>query len=301
MMARLKRLCCLPMKTEQPMRTDYCGEVNVADVGEAITVAGWVHRRRDHGGVIFVDLRDTTGLIQLVFNPEHQDLFSEAEKLRGEFVLSASGTIRKRPEGTINPELPTGEVELLVLSLVVLNTSATPPFHHNEHAHEDVRLKYRYLDLRRNEMANNLKVRHDIIRSLRNYLDKKDFIDIETPILTKATPEGARDYLVPSRTQKGDFFALPQSPQLFKQLLMMSGFDKYYQIARCFRDEDLRADRQPEFTQLDIEMSFVSEEGVLQTMESMIRNLFQEVLSDQLPDPFIRLSYEDAMARFGTD
>ena len=289
------------MKTEQPMRTDYCGEVNVADVGEAITVAGWVHRRRDHGGVIFVDLRDTTGLIQLVFNPEHQDLFSEAEKLRGEFVLSASGTIRKRPEGTINPELPTGEVELLVLSLVVLNTSATPPFHHNEHAHEDVRLKYRYLDLRRNEMANNLKVRHDIIRSLRNYLDKKDFIDIETPILTKATPEGARDYLVPSRTQKGDFFALPQSPQLFKQLLMMSGFDKYYQIARCFRDEDLRADRQPEFTQLDIEMSFVSEEGVLQTMESMIRNLFQEVLSDQLPDPFIRLSYEDAMARFGTD
>ena len=289
------------MKTEQPMRTDYCGEVNVADVGEAITVAGWVHRRRDHGGVIFVDLRDTTGLIQLVFNPEHQDLFSEAEKLRGEFVLSASGTIRKRPEGTINPELPTGEVELLVLSLVVLNTSATPPFHHNEHAHEDVRLKYRYLDLRRNEMANNLKVRHDIIRSLRNYLDKKDFIDIETPILTKATPEGARDYLVPSRTQKGDFFALPQSPQLFKQLLMMSGFDKYYQIARCFRDEDLRADRQPEFTQLDIEMSFVSEEGILQTMESMIRNLFQEVLSDQLPDPFIRLSYEDAMARFGTD
>jgi len=289
------------MKTEQPMRADYCGEVSVADVGEAITVAGWVHRRRDHGGVIFVDLRDTTGLIQLVFNPEHQDLFSEAEKLRGEFVLSASGTIRKRPEGTINPELPTGEVELLVLSLVVLNTSATPPFHHNEHAHEDVRLKYRYLDLRRNEMANNLKVRHDIIRSLRNYLDKKDFIDIETPILTKATPEGARDYLVPSRTQKGDFFALPQSPQLFKQLLMMSGFDKYYQIARCFRDEDLRADRQPEFTQLDIEMSFVSEEGVLQTMESMIRNLFQEVLSDQLPDPFIRLSYEDAMARFGTD
>ncbi len=289
------------MNTEQPMRTDYCGEVNVADVGETITVAGWVHRRRDHGGIIFVDLRDTSGLLQLVFDPEHQDLFSEAEKLRGEYVLSVTGTIRKRPEGTINPELPTGEIELLVLSLVVLNTSATPPFHHNEYANEDVRLKYRYLDLRRNEMANNLKVRHDIVRSLRNFLDKKDFIDIETPILTKATPEGARDYLVPSRTQKGDFFALPQSPQLFKQLLMMSGFDKYYQIARCFRDEDLRADRQPEFTQLDIEMSFVNEEGVLQTMESMIRNLFQEVLSEQLPDPFIRLSYEDAMARFGTD
>ena len=289
------------MNTEQPMRTNYCGKVDVSNVGETITVAGWVHRRRDHGGIIFVDLRDTTGLLQLVFDPENQDLFSEAEKLRGEYVLSVTGTIRKRPEGTINPELPTGEVEILVLSLVVLNTSATPPFHHNEYANEDVRLKYRYLDLRRIEMADNLKVRHDIVRSLRSFLDKKDFIDIETPILTKATPEGARDYLVPSRTQKGDFFALPQSPQLFKQLLMMSGFDKYYQIARCFRDEDLRADRQPEFTQLDIEMSFVSEEGVLQTMESMIRNLFQEVLSDQLPDPFIRLSYEDAMARFGTD
>ena len=289
------------MNTEQPMRTNYCGKVDVSNVGETITVAGWVHRRRDHGGIIFVDLRDTSGLLQLVFDPENQDLFSEAEKLRGEYVLSVTGTIRKRPEGTINPELPTGEIELLILSALVLNTSATPPFHHNEYANEDVRLKYRYLDLRRIEMADNLKVRHDIVRSLRNFLDKKDFIDIETPILTKATPEGARDYLVPSRTQKGDFFALPQSPQLFKQLLMMSGFDKYYQIARCFRDEDLRADRQPEFTQLDIEMSFVSEEGVLQTMESMIRNLFQEVLSDQLPDPFIRLSYEDAMARFGTD
>ena len=283
------------------MRTDYCGKVSIVDVDETITVAGWVHRRRDHGGVIFVDLRDTTGLIQLVFDPEHHDLFSEAEKLRGEFVLSASGNIRRRPEGTINPELPTGEVELLVLSLVVLNTSATPPFHHNESANEDIRLKYRYLDLRRNETASKLKVRHNIVRSLRNFLDAKDFVDIETPILTKATPEGARDYLVPSRTQKGDFFALPQSPQLFKQLLMMSGFDKYYQIARCFRDEDLRADRQPEFTQLDVEMSFVSEEEILQTMESMIRNLFQDVLSVELPDSFTRLSYVDAMNRFGTD
>jgi len=251
------------MSTKQPMRTDYCGKVSIVNVDETITVAGWVHRRRDHGGVIFVDLRDTTGLIQLVFDPEHHDLFSEAEKLRGEFVLSASGNIRRRPEGTINPELPTGEVELLVLSLVVLNTSATPPFHHNESANEDIRLKYRYLDLRRNETASKLKVRHNIVRSLRNFLDAKDFVDIETPILTKATPEGARDYLVPSRTQKGDFFALPQSPQLFKQLLMMSGFDKYYQIARCFRDEDLRADRQPEFTQLDVEMSFVSEEEIM--------------------------------------
>ena len=283
------------------MRTAYCGKASVVNVDETITVAGWVHRRRDHGGVIFVDLRDTTGLIQLVFDPEHQDLFSEAEKLRGEFVLSASGTIRRRPEGTINSALPTGEVELLVSSLVVLNTSATPPFHHNEPANEDIRLKYRYLDLRRNESASKLKVRHNIIRSLRNFLDAQDFIDIETPILTKATPEGARDYLVPSRTQKGDFFALPQSPQLFKQLLMMSGFDKYYQIARCFRDEDLRADRQPEFTQLDVEMSFVNEEEILQTMESMIRNLFQEVLSVELSDSFTRLSYADAMTRFGTD
>ena len=201
------------MSAKQPMRTHYCGKVGVVNVDETITVAGWVHRRRDHGGVIFVDLRDITGLVQLVFDPEHQDLFSEAEKLRGEFVLSASGTIRRRPEGTINPELPTGEVELLVLSLVVLNTSATPPFHHNEPANEDIRLKYRYLDLRRNEAASKLKIRHNIIRSLRNFLDAQDFIDIETPILTKATPEGARDYLVPSRTQKGDFFALPQSPQ----------------------------------------------------------------------------------------
>ena len=283
------------------MRTNYCGEVGVTNVDETITVAGWVHRRRDHGGVIFVDLRDTTGLIQLVFDPEQQDLFTEAEKLRGEFVLSASGTIRRRPEGTINPELPTGEIELLVLSLVVLNTSATPPFHHNETANEDIRLKYRYLDLRRNETASKLKVRHNIIRSLRNFLDAQDFIDIETPILTKATPEGARDYLVPSRTQRGDFFALPQSPQLFKQLLMMSGFDKYYQIARCFRDEDLRADRQPEFTQLDVEMSFVNDEEILKTMESMIQNLFQDVLSVELPDSFTRLSYVDAMTRFGTD
>ena len=258
------------MKTEQDFRTDYCGELGIADVDKTIKVAGWVHRRRDHGGVIFVDLRDTTGLIQLVFDPEHQDLFAKAEQLRSEFVLSASGNIRRRPEGTINPELPTGEIELLVLSLDVLNTSATPPFHHNEPANEDIRLKYRYLDLRRNAMASKLKVRHKAIQSLRNFLDKKDFIDIETPILTKATPEGARDYLVPSRTQKGDFFALPQSPQLFKQMLMMSGFDKYYQIARCFRDEDLRADRQPEFTQLDVEMSFVNEERILQTMESMI-------------------------------
>ena len=289
------------MNTEDSIRTKYCGELNVSNVGETISVAGWVHRRRDHGGVIFVDLRDTSGLLQLVFNPEDKDLFSQAEKFRSEFVLSVTGIIRKRPEGTINPEMPTGEIELLAQSGHVLNVSKTPPFHHDEHANEDVRLRYRYLDLRRSEMANKLKRRHTVIRSLRDFLDNHDFVDIETPILTKATPEGARDYLVPSRVQKGEFFALPQSPQLFKQLLMMSGFDKYYQIARCFRDEDLRADRQPEFTQLDVEMSFVDEEEVLDIMERMIAKLFQEVLSENLTNPFPRISHRESMQRFGTD
>ena len=289
------------MNTEDSIRTKYCGELNVSNVGETISVAGWVHRRRDHGGVIFVDLRDTSGLLQLVFNPEDKDLFSQAEKFRSEFVLSVTGIIRKRPEGTINPEMPTGEIELLAQSGHVLNVSKTPPFHHDEHANEDVRLRYRYLDLRRSEMANKLKQRHAVIRSLRNFLDNHDFVDIETPILTKATPEGARDYLVPSRIQKGEFFALPQSPQLFKQLLMMSGFDKYYQIARCFRDEDLRADRQPEFTQLDVEMSFVDEEEVLDIMERMMAKLFQEVLSENLTNPFPRISHRESMQRFGTD
>ena len=289
------------MNTEDSIRTKYCGELNISNVGEIISVAGWVHRRRDHGGVIFVDLRDTSGLLQLVFNPEDKDLFSQAEKFRSEFVLSVTGIIRKRPEGTINPEMPTGEIELLAQSGHVLNVSKTPPFHHDEHANEDVRLRYRYLDLRRSEMANKLKQRHAVIRSLRNFLDNHDFVDIETPILTKATPEGARDYLVPSRIQKGEFFALPQSPQLFKQLLMMSGFDKYYQIARCFRDEDLRADRQPEFTQLDVEMSFVNEEEVLDIMEKMIAKLFQDVLSENLSDPFPRISHHESMERFGTD
>ena len=289
------------MNIEDSIRTKYCGELNISNVGETISVAGWVHRRRDHGGVIFVDLRDTSGLLQLVFNPEDKDLFSQAEKFRSEFVLSVTGIIRKRPEGTINPEMPTGEIELLAQSGHVLNVSKTPPFHHDEHANEDVRLRYRYLDLRRSEMANKLKQRHAVIRSLRNFLDNHDFVDIETPILTKATPEGARDYLVPSRIQKGEFFALPQSPQLFKQLLMMSGFDKYYQIARCFRDEDLRADRQPEFTQLDVEMSFVNEEEVLDIMEKMIAKLFQDVLSENLTDPFLRISHRESMERFGTD
>ena len=289
------------MNIEDSIRTKYCGELNISNVGEIISVAGWVHRRRDHGGVIFVDLRDTSGLLQLVFNPEDKDLFSQAEKFRSEFVLSVTGIIRKRPEGTINPEMPTGEIELLAQSGHVLNVSKTPPFHHDEHANEDVRLRYRYLDLRRSEMSKKLKQRHAVIRSLRNFLDNHDFVDIETPILTRATPEGARDYLVPSRIQKGEFFALPQSPQLFKQLLMMSGFDKYYQIARCFRDEDLRADRQPEFTQLDVEMSFVNEEEVLDIMEKMIAKLFQDVLSENLTDPFLRISHRESMERFGTD
>ena len=283
------------------MRSNYCNQVGKKVVGDKVTVAGWVHRRRDHGGVIFVDLRDTSGLLQLVFNPENIELFQQAEKIRSEFVISVNGVVRDRPEGTINDDMPTGAIEILVSDMSVLNTSLTPPFHHDENTNEDTRLKYRYLDLRRSEMADKLKIRHNIIRSLRNFLDQKEFIEIETPILTKATPEGARDYLVPSRTQKGEFFALPQSPQLFKQLIMMSGFDKYYQVARCFRDEDLRADRQPEFTQLDIEMSFIDQDEVRDTMEAMVKNLFDEVLNYQFDSNFEKISYQDAMQRFGTD
>lgn len=289
------------MIENRKVRTGYCEEVGTKTIGESITVAGWVHRRRDHGGVIFVDLRDTSGLLQLVFNPEDKELFQQAEKIRNEFVISVSGLVRDRPEGTINSEMPTGAIEILVNDMSVLNASLTPPFHHDENANEDTRLKYRYLDLRRSEMADKLKIRHNIVRSLRNFLDQKKFIEIETPILTKATPEGARDYLVPSRTHKGEFFALPQSPQLFKQLIMMSGFDKYYQVARCFRDEDLRADRQPEFTQLDIEMSFVNQEEVREIMEAMVKNLFEEVLDHQFDHDFEKISYQDAMHRYGSD
>ena len=289
------------MIENRKVRTGYCEEVGTKTIGESVTVAGWVHRRRDHGGVIFVDLRDTSGLLQLVFNPEDKELFQQAEKIRNEFVISVSGLVRDRPEGTINSEMPTGAIEILVNDMSVLNASLTPPFHHDENANEDTRLKYRYLDLRRSEMADKLKIRHNIVRSLRNFLDQKKFIEIETPILTKATPEGARDYLVPSRTHKGEFFALPQSPQLFKQLIMMSGFDKYYQVARCFRDEDLRADRQPEFTQLDIEMSFVNQEEVREIMEAMVKNLFEEVLDHQFDHDFEKISYQDAMHRYGSD
>ena len=282
-------------------RTHLCEDIGSSHIGKQVMVSGWVHRRRDHGGVIFIDLRDVSGILQLVFDPENQDLFATAEKIRSEFVLSVSGIVRERPKGTINDRMKTGEVELLVEKGEVLNTSETPPFHHDEATNEDIRLKYRYLDLRREDMSNNIKVRHEITKSLREYLNKASYFEIETPILTKATPEGARDYLVPSRTQQGNFFALPQSPQLFKQLLMMSGFDRYYQIARCFRDEDLRADRQPEFTQLDVEMSFVDQEDVKSQMESMVKELFKSVLGINLEKQFSQITHAEAMDRFGSD
>ncbi|UCG73092.1 MAG: aspartate--tRNA ligase [Chromatiales bacterium] len=283
------------------MRTHYCGEVNANAIGQEVAVAGWVHRRRDHGGVIFIDLRDREGLLQVVFDPDRPDIFEVAERVRGEYVLAVKGKVRPRPEGTVNTKLASGEVEVLASELEVLNAAETPPFHHDEHAHEDLRLRYRYLDLRREEMTERIRLRHQITRTLRSFLDDNGFIDIETPILTRTTPEGARDYIVPSRTHPGEFFALPQSPQLFKQLLMMSGFDRYYQIARCFRDEDLRADRQPEFTQLDVEVSFLDENGVMVLMENLIRHLFREVDGHELPDPFPRMGYADAVERFGID
>ena len=283
------------------MRSHYCGQVNRSQIGEEITVAGWVHRRRDHGGVIFVDLRDREGLLQVVFDPDTPEMFAEAERLRGEYVLSVHGRLRERPEGTINPELPTGEVELLATELTVLNKSKTPPFHHEENASEELRLRYRYLDLRRDGMQRNLRLRHQVTQSIRALLDEAGFIEIETPILTKTTPEGARDYLVPSRTHPGKFFALPQSPQLMKQLLMMSGFDRYYQIVKCFRDEDLRADRQPEFTQLDVETAFLDEQAILAMMEALIREVFKITLDVDLPDPFPRLTCAEALDRYGSD
>ncbi|HEY7672939.1 MAG TPA: aspartate--tRNA ligase [Gammaproteobacteria bacterium] len=283
------------------MRSHYCGHVSRALIGQEVVVAGWVHRRRDHGGVIFIDLRDREGLVQVVFDPGDRHTFTEAERLRGEYVLTVKGRVRERPEGTINPAMPTGEVEIVALELNVLNKAKTPPFHHDEAASEELRLRYRYLDLRREEMQRNLKLRHQLTRAMRGFLDAAGFIDIETPILTKTTPEGARDYLVPSRTQIGNFFALPQSPQLMKQLLMMSGMDRYYQIVKCFRDEDLRHDRQPEFTQLDIETSFMSENEIMLLMEDLLRHCFREGIGVELPKPFPRMSYVDAMRRFGSD
>lgn len=285
------------------MRSHYCGDINETLNDESITVCGWVHRRRDHGGVIFIDLRDRSGLLQLVFDPDTPEIFALAESLRPEFVIRATGKVRGRPEGTINNKLPTGRIEVLGQSLEILNASETPPLQieESEQVGEETRLRYRYVELRKPRMQRNFQLRAQVTRSLRRFLDDAGFLDIETPILTKATPEGARDYLVPSRTQPGNFFALPQSPQLFKQLLMVGGMDRYYQIARCFRDEDLRADRQPEFTQLDIEFSFVDEEEIMATNEAMIRTLFKDVLSVDLPDPFPRMSYAEAMRRFGSD
>ncbi len=283
------------------MRTHYCGNVNETLTGREVTVAGWVHRRRDHGGVIFVDLRDREGLLQVVFDPDRPEVFREAERLRNEFVVSVAGRVRARPEGTVNPNLASGRVELLAHSLEVLNRSEPLPFQLDESVSEEVRLKYRYLDLRREVMSERLRLRHRLTRAMRAYLDANGFVDLETPMLTKATPEGARDYLVPSRTHPGKFFALPQSPQLFKQLLMIAGFDRYYQIVRCFRDEDLRADRQPEFTQLDIETSFLTQNEIMQLMEGLIRHLFREVLDVALPEPFPRMTFAEAMRRFGSD
>ncbi|MBT8087905.1 MAG: aspartate--tRNA ligase [Gammaproteobacteria bacterium] len=283
------------------MRSHYCGEINESLVGETIEVCGWVHRRRDHGGVIFIDLRDREGLLQVVFDPDRAEIFALAERIRSEFVLKVKGLVRPRPEGTVNPNMRTGKVEVLAHELEILNRAETPPFHHDEQANEDIRLKYRYLDLRRENMLGNLMLRHKVTASMRRFLDGHGFVDVETPMLTRATPEGARDYIVPSRTNPGKFFALPQSPQLFKQLLMMSGLDRYYQIVRCFRDEDLRADRQPEFTQLDVEMSFVDEADVTGTMEQLLRHIFKETLDVDLPDPFPRMTYAEAMRRFGSD
>jgi aspartyl-tRNA synthetase len=286
------------------MRSHYCGVVDRGLIDQEITICGWAHRRRDHGGVIFVDLRDRSGLVQVVFDPDRPETFALAEQVRNEFVLQVRGRVRARPEGTINPELPTGEVEVLGLELTLLNRADTPPFQLDEFgadASEEVRLRYRYIDLRRPEMQERLRLRSRVTQSLRRFLDEEGFLDIETPILTKSTPEGARDYLVPSRVHPGEFYALPQSPQLFKQLLMMSGMDRYYQIARCFRDEDLRADRQPEFTQLDVEVSFMDEQQLTGLMEQMIRRLFAEVLDQALPEPFPRMTYAEAMRRYGSD
>ena len=283
------------------MRTHYCGEVDESLVGQEIEVCGWVHRRRDHGGVIFIDLRDREGLLQVVFDPDRPEIFAQAERIRSEYVLKVKGLVRPRPDGTVNPNMRTGQVEVLAHELETLNKAETPPFHHDEQANEDIRLKYRYLDLRRENMLGNLMLRHKVTAAMRNYLDGNGFIDVETPMLTRATPEGARDYIVPSRTNPGRFFALPQSPQIFKQLLMMSGLDRYYQIVRCFRDEDLRADRQPEFTQLDIEMSFVDEATVTNKTEELMRFVFKETLDVELPNPFPRMSYAEAMQRFGSD
>ena len=283
------------------MRSHYCGQIDDALLEQTVTVAGWVHRRRDHGGVIFIDLRDRDGLVQVVCDLDAPELFAVAESLRNEFVVSITGLVRLRPSGTANANLASGKVELLARRIELLNRSEPLPFQLDEQVSEEVRLRYRYLDLRRDVMARRMRQRHAITRAMRNHLDDAGFIDIETPMLTKATPEGARDYLVPSRTHAGKFFALPQSPQIFKQLLMVAGFDRYYQIVRCFRDEDLRADRQPDFTQLDIETSFLNQDEIMAIMEGLIRHIFKTVADVSLPDPFPRMTYAEAMRRYASD
>ncbi len=284
------------------MRTDYCGAINKNFLDKTVTLYGWVHRRRDHGGVIFIDLRDRAGIVQIVFDPDNKTAFHIAEIIRSEFVIKVNGRVRHRPEGTINTGIFSGDIEVLADQVEILNASLTPPFQiDDEHLSEAIRLEYRYLDLRRPAMQRNLLLRHKVSMAARVFLDQHGFIDIETPMLTKSTPEGARDYLVPSRVNACHFFALPQSPQLFKQLLMVSGFDRYYQITRCFRDEDLRADRQPEFTQIDIETSFLSEDEITGLMEHMMRQLFADVMAVTLADPFPRITYADAMFYYGSD
>ncbi|CCE23921.1 aspartate--tRNA ligase [Methylotuvimicrobium alcaliphilum] len=285
------------------MRSHKCGELNTQHLGQSVALCGWVHRRRDHGGVIFIDLRDRAGLVQVVFDPDAPESFSIAESVRSEYVLRIEGIVRDRPEGTHNSNMATGEIEVLGKSIEVLNESETPPFpiESEIEVNEEMRLRFRYIDLRRTEMQHKMKVRRDVTRNLRQFLDDKEFFEIETPYLTKATPEGARDYIVPSRTHPNAFFALPQSPQLYKQLLMVAGMERYYQVVRCFRDEDLRADRQPEFTQLDIETSFMNEQEIMAIMEQMIRRLFKDIIDVDLADPFPVMSYSEAMRRFGSD
>ena len=284
------------------MRSHYCGELNESHLDQNVLLYGWVHRRRDHGGVIFLDVRDREGVAQVVYDPDTVESFAIAEDVRNEFVIKIEGRVRLRPDGTVNPDMPTGKIEVLGKELEILNTANTPPIQLDEHVdvHEDLRLRYRYIDLRRPEMTEKLLFRAKVSNTVRNFLDSNGFIDIETPILTKATPEGARDYLVPSRTHPNQFFALPQSPQLFKQILMASGMDRYYQIAKCFRDEDLRADRQPEFTQIDVETSFMDEKEIMQIMEEMISHVFKMHMDVEF-DSFPQMSHEEAMRRYGSD
>ncbi len=284
------------------MRTHYCGQVNAAHIDRSVTLCGWAHRRRDHGGVIFIDLRDREGLVQVVCDPDREATFRTAERVRNEFCLRVTGKVRRRPEGTVNPDLSTGEIEVLAHELEVLNASVTPPFQlDEENLNENVRLLHRVIDLRRPQMQANLKLRYRVSMAVRRYFDAQGFLEIETPMLTRSTPEGARDYLVPSRLYSGQFYALPQSPQLFKQMLMVAGYDRYYQITRCFRDEDLRADRQPEFTQIDVETSFLDEGEIRRIMEGMVREVFKETLGIGLPDPFPILTYGEAMRDYGSD